>query len=352
MVSKQPTHTTQTTKVELPEWVDAASQKNYQLAESIANKPYEAYQGQTVADTSQTTNDAYDFFKSTMGTGNAQTQQANGLFAQAGQGIAGMDRSAYMNPFIDQVENKALGALDKSRVQALMGNSDSAIAAKAFGGSRHGVVDAVTNAETADKAGLLSANLRKEGFDASSGLMQQDIQNMMSGGQGLLAGGEALGKQRGTDFSGLLGIGSQQQLQDQRALDDAKGRWDDQQGYDTERLNLMLSSLGMSPYGKSENTDKVTEGGSSGTDFAQMGLGVLSLLFGLSDETTKTDVKKVGKDPETGLDIFSFRYKGDPKSYPKVVGPMAQDVEKLYPELTTRIGGKLAVRNDFLRRDF
>ena len=48
-------------------------------------------------------------------------------------------------------------------------------------------------------------------------------------------------------------------------------------------------------------------------------------MFGMSDENEKTDKKKIGKDPDTGLDLYSYRYKGDPKTYPKVVGPMAQD---------------------------
>jgi hypothetical protein len=41
--------------------------------------------------------------------------------------------------------------------------------------------------------------------------------------------------------------------------------------------------------------------------------------------------------------MYSFRYKGDPKSYPKVVGPMAQDVQKKYPGHVAEIGGKLAI---------
>lgn len=351
MAPKQPTHTTQTTEVKLPAWVDAASQKNYAFAEQIAAKPYEEYSGQTVAGTNQTTQDAYDFFKQTMGAGNAQRDQANDLFSKAGAGINGLDRNAYMNPYIDEVENKALGALDRERVKALMGNSDAAIAANAFGGSRHGVVDAVTNSESINNAGVLSANLRKGAYDNASGLMQQDIANMISGGQGLLAGGQSVADQRGKDFAGLLGIGQAEQGQTQRELDDKYQRWQGKQNEDINDLNMLLSALGMSPYGKTENTDKVTSGG-GGTDIAQAGLGVFSLLLGLfggSDEDLKTDIKKIGDDPATGLPMYSYRYKGDPKSYPKVVGPMAQDVEKLYPGLVTEVGGKLAVRNDFLR---
>lgn len=343
MGSKQPSHTTQTTEVKLPEWVDKAAQKNYAFAEEIAARPYEEYSGQTVAGPSQTTADAYDFFKNTMGTGTQQYNEANSLFSQAGKGILGLDRDAYMNPYVDNVVDKSMAQLDKARQQALMGNSDAAIAAKAFGGSRHGVVDAITNSETAEKAGLLSAGLYKEAFDASSGLMQQDIQSIMSGGQGLLQGGAAMEEQRGRDFSGLLGIGQQEQLQSQRELDDKYGRWKEAQDHDINQLNVLLSSLGMSPYGKTETTDKKTDGG-GGTDFAQMGLGVLSLLFGLfSDEDDKTDIKKLGKDPATGLDMYAYRYKGDPKSYPKVVGPMAQDIEKKFPGAVTEIGGHKTV---------
>lgn len=343
MTSKQPTTTTQISKVELPKWVDEAAQSNYAFAQRIADKPYEAYGGQTVADTSQTTLDAYDMFKNTLGAGNAQRTEAADLFSRGAAGINGLDRSTYMNPYINEVETKALGALDKARVQALMGNSDDAIAAKAFGGSRHGVVDAITNAESIEKAGLLSADLRKQGFDTASGLMQQDIANMFSGGQGLLASGDALSEQRGKDFSGLLGIGQQEQLQEQRVLDDQYSRWQEAQDYDVNQLNILLSALGMSPYGKTEDTTKTTSGG-GGTDWAQMGLGALSLMFGLfSDREDKTDIKKLGKDPATGLDMYAYRYKGDPKSYPKVVGPMAQDIEKMFPGMTRDIGGHKTV---------
>ena len=36
--------------------------------------------------------------------------------------------------------------------------------------------------------------------------------------------------------------------------------------------------------------------------------------------------------------MYAYRYKGDPKSYPKVVGPMAQDIEKHHPSAVKKIG--------------
>ena len=63
-----------------------------------------------------------------------------------------------------------------------------------------------------------------------------------------------------------------------------------------------------------------------------------------SDRNSKTDIEKLGKDEETGLDIYSYRYKSDPKTYPKVVGPMAQDVEKKYPGFVLKVGKTRIVR--------
>lgn len=67
----------------------------------------------------------------------------------------------------------------------------------------------------------------------------------------------------------------------------------------------------------------------------------------MSDRETKTDITPLGKEPESGLDMYAYRYKDDPKSYPKVVGPMAQDVEKQIPGSTKKIGGHMVIKPGF-----
>lgn len=69
-----------------------------------------------------------------------------------------------------------------------------------------------------------------------------------------------------------------------------------------------------------------------------------------SDREMKTDIDELGKDPKTGLKIFAYRYKGDPKNTPKVVGPMANDIEKKDPSAVTKIGGHRVVLNRGLGR--
>ena len=77
------------------------------------------------------------------------------------------------------------------------------------------------------------------------------------------------------------------------------------------------------------------------------GTSLLSALGLISDRRDKTDIKKLGKDPQSGLDMYSYRYKDDPKSYPKVVGPMAQDIEDKYPGAVREIGGHKVVNLGF-----
>lgn len=61
-----------------------------------------------------------------------------------------------------------------------------------------------------------------------------------------------------------------------------------------------------------------------------------------SDENDKTDITPLGED-ENGVKQYAYRYKSDPKTYPKVVGPMAQDIEKKDPSAVKKIGGHKVV---------
>lgn len=456
MGPKQPSHTTQTTKVELPKWVDEAARKNYRMAEQIASRPLVQYGGPLVAPISGYTKQAWDLVSQGAGSGaenyaaisdtlrdimNRKAPTINTHFTapdiaaqQIGVGDITADQvkagkftdvniADYLNPYIANVEQHALGALDEQRTKALMSNADRAIAAGAFGGSRHGIVDAVTNAEAAKAAGLLSADLRKQGFDTAANLavgdltrtLQGDLANQqsnlaaaqsnqqtaLSAGQSnqqadlmakqanqnmalelqklgfsaeqanqlaelqttaqqqsaadsLTAATESEGKSRLQDFASLISAGDMEQMHNQQQIQADLQQFLERRDYPIENLNLLLSSLGMSPYGKTETANKQHSGGSSGTDYAMMGLGLIKALpffLGLfsSDREDKTDIKKLGKDPNTGLDIYAYRYKGDPKSYPKVVGPMAQDIAKKFPAMVGEIGGHKVVRGALAR---
>ena len=117
-----------------------------------------------------------------------------------------------------------------------------------------------------------------------------------------------------------------------------------------QRQGVLQSAVGAVPYGTTQNTTQNGPGATSNPWLTGLGAlgtgasiaGTLAPLF--SDRTMKTDIKRIGKDKETDLPLYAFRYKTDPKTYPKVVGIMAQDAQKDYPEqVVWKVGGKLAV---------
>lgn len=452
---------TQTSEVKLPAWVEAASQENYNFAKDVANQPYQAYQGQTVAGFSPDQYGAMDYARNNIGAyqgvydtgigmaanaGNASTPMVNGQYGASTvyapnvqnnwNGYAGQpidanqanvtaptfkdaDVSSYMNPYLDQVESYALQNLQAGTQQGLNKIGDQAAAAGAFGGSRQGVQEGALMGDAAKRAGELSANVRAQGYDRAlqqitadqNRQMQGSLANQATNMQGQIANRDTglqlagldqrsqfanqqalmqaalanqavgmdlnrmdlqaqmanqqatqndyarqlqaalgmgqLGDQAnaalGTDIARLLSIGGMNQEQEQRYLDDAYSRFVEARDYPLEQLNTRLAALGMSPYGRTQTTTE-----KSPTDWGSIikGVGNVATAFAMSDKSMKTDMQKVGKDKATGLDVYSYRYKGDPKSYPKVVGLMADDVEKKMPGQVKNIGGKKAVAFD------
>lgn len=87
----------------------------------------------------------------------------------------GIDR--YMNPYTDSVINATRQDLMRTNNIMQDQNAADAISAGAFGGSRHGLVEAETNRNTQDIMAQASADLRSRGFDTAAGLSAQDIAN-------------------------------------------------------------------------------------------------------------------------------------------------------------------------------
>lgn len=478
--SKTPAYQTVTQTTQLPAWIDQGAQANYGLATQLAAQPYQAYTGDRLADPSAALTGAWSGVQNMQGTGRAAMQPGIDMAlaagnAQAPQVSTGTNNSAimpgmegylsgmmgasqyqpqqvgvqqvgagsflggnigaYMSPYTQNVEANAMRQLDDQRLRSLNQTADQAGAAGAFGGSRHGVMEGVVNAESAKSAGMLSAQLRDQAFNTGANLMTQDmnrglqasmanqsanlqggIANMTAGLQGAqlrlggmqAAGGLALqgmgqdaqiqennltrslqaqglnqqavlGQNRtavdasraamtggqigqqltGQELSMLEASGRAQTSLAQGELDLGYSNFLEQQAYPMDMLNLRMSALGQSPYGRSQTTTSPTTsqnswltglgGASTGASIANalgqtggaaMGITGLGALAGiLSDENDKKDVQKLGKDPDTGLTMYAYRYKDAPASSQKVVGPMAQEVEKKMPGMVKKIGG-------------
>lgn len=253
-----------TSKVQLPKWVNQASKSNYALAQDIASRPYTPYTGERIAGFNdvqkQGMQDMLNFANGNVG--GAALNDAMSYMRGVGDFspdkiAAGID--TYMNPYLDKVVNNVMSDMDRSRQMSLMNGGAAATTAKAFGGSRQGVADAITNSEYIRNAGNMSDQLRSQGFDRAANLSAQDIANQMNA-QGLrlnagsqLANMGNMQRDWGMQNLGLTNqVGAQQQAHQQALNDWNYQQFQEQRDYPIQMLGLLQSALGMSPYGQTQ----------------------------------------------------------------------------------------------------
>jgi hypothetical protein len=155
----------------------------------------------------------------------------------------------YFNPFEQQVVNTSLNDLEQARQRAVQQTGQQAMSARAFGGSRHGVAEALTSGEYGRQTGSMLANLRNQGYQQALGLaQQQQMQNQAAGLQGAqfrLSAANQLGQmgqqQTAADMlaaQSMMGLGGARQQLAQRQMDAARN-------LGLERLGIMQSALGL-----------------------------------------------------------------------------------------------------------
>lgn len=211
---------------------------------------------------------------------------------------------------------------------------------------------ALANQATGLQAGQFNAQqaLQAQQLNQSAGLQAGSLRNQTAAQLGAML--PQYQQARQLDAAILEDIGQQRQAMNQAALDEAYARFMEQRNYPIEMLNLRLGATSATPYGTTTTGQQLVPRGNSfltglGTvGSAAAGIAGLGRLF-MSDERMKTDIEKVGKDEDSGLTMYAYRYKGDPKTYPKVVGPMAQEVEKKYPDQVRDVAGRKAVNLGF-----
>lgn len=122
----------------------------------------------------------------------------------------------YFNPYEQQVIDLSMADLERQRQMQMAQMGAQASAAGAFGGSRQGVAQALTNEAFAQQGGQLAAQLRAQGFQTALGASQQDVANQMQAAlanqaaraaQEQFAQGTRLQAQQANQAAGLQGAG-------------------------------------------------------------------------------------------------------------------------------------------------
>lgn len=230
-------------------------------------------------------------------------------------GLGSQFMGAYQNPYESQVVQGALGDIERQRRIQQQAGQTRATAARAFGGSRQAVAEALANEDFTRQAANTAAQLRSQGFTTAAQLGQTDaarllqaqlanqgvdvslaqanaqlLQNARLANQSSFAQGAGI---RQAAIGQLGALGAQQQnlgmtgaqavmnaQQQRQAL--AQARLDAARNLELERLGIRQSALGMQPanLGGSQTSPIYRNTGASALGGALGGAQIGNLLGG------------------------------------------------------------------------
>ena len=286
----------------------------------------------------------------------------------------------YFNPYEQQVVDLSLADLERQRMMQMAQMGAQASAAGAFGGSRQGVAQALTNEAFANQGGQLAAQLRQQGFTTALGASQQDVANQMQAAlanqaarasQEQFAQGTRLQAQQANQqaasqaaqanqaaalqaanlrasAAGQLGNlsqtgfnmgntitqqqmqqGAMQQAMNQALIDAAKGQYTNFTGAPQNSLATVLAGLSGADMGQQTTTQKNNPGL---LQYLTLGLG------SLSDIRLKENIKPVGNAHGVQFYTWDWNEEGkriaDPKQ-PKF-GVIADEMALSHPQHVSR----------------
>jgi hypothetical protein len=354
---------------EIPQWVQNAGQANYGLAQQVASQPLQQYQGQMVADVSPQMQQAWNLAANSGNVGqDAQNAAQAGFLTAANyqpQQIGAPSQETlrgFENPYTQDVINKTLPIMQQNLALSQNQQQNAANSANAFGGSRQAIQQGVTQAQGAMGMGQMAAQLNSANYSQALAAAQQAAnanqqagltanQQQISASAGLGTLGQQQMQNNVANYGMLTSAGAQQEQQQQNDINAQMAKFQQAWSYPQAQLGMMESSLGMTPYNTGTSGSSASTSETQTSNPAAIATGAMGMLgdfagaglFG-SDRRLKTDIRKIGRH-HTGIPMYSYRYKGDPKSYPKISGPMAEDVMKIAPHAVRAVDtkGHLAV---------
>ena len=304
-VQELPTSSEVLSETQIPAWVSAGGREIYEQARELARSPFPGFESPRIATFDDISGDgvskltgaeqqginiltdearSYDPYIKESGamlrglpeTYEGQTSEQL-IGPQTGTGTFNMEAA---QPFLDiyqQASDPAVRELERQIEQERMGYRSEAAQRGAYGGSRQGIVDAMTAAEGASRMADLRQRASREGIDFAASQYNQDRSARLQQAEadrGARFGAEEAARGRfdveqGAGFrksealknfaplvqglqeqaaSGMLASGQAERELDQMALDLAYADYVEQREYPFAMSNFALGSLKGVPY--------------------------------------------------------------------------------------------------------
>jgi hypothetical protein len=243
-----------------PGYLQDAEQTATDIGKTIANKPYESYGGQRVANLSANEKTASDM--ASPDSENAQLAKSN--FQQASN-LAGQTTSfdpnsykSFFNPYVKEALDPVAREANLSYASNLNQIRSNSSQIGAFGGDRQAISEGVAAGKHEQNISDIYGKGYKDAFDTS---MNQAIQTWgadnarkLNASQALAAVGGDITQMNSQQISDLIRTGQSQRLLDQAQLDVNYGDFIEKRDWDKNNLQPLLQSISASKGGNVTTT--------------------------------------------------------------------------------------------------
>jgi hypothetical protein len=344
LLGGKPKSASQSTTVQVPQWLDAQNQALVKRAVTASKTPYEAFVGQRVAPLTQDTRTGMQLTRDNTGRYQGLLDQSSNLASmygdRAASGPSATDIQNNMNPYIQNVLDIARRKIGEQSGQQLANQRSAAAKSNSFGGSRNALKESELFKNTAQLMSDTQTQGMSSAFDQAMAQWNQQNKDIMGASQNLGATATTNQGVNSNDVGNLLKSGEIERLVNQAGLDTEYENWDRERAYDYDNLNFLSNILNpqTSYYAGQQTSGTQSNGGGSTAGNA---LGAASSIASIvsmipwSDERLKENIKTVGK-LDNGLDVIQYNMKGDPKT---VIGVSAQEVEAKNPDAVGELAG-------------
>ena len=253
--SKQTTTSKQ--EYHLPAYMRNASQDAVGRAQQIANRPYEAYGGQRIADLSQNEQQGVEMARSNVGAWEGDFASARDALGRIQTLNTPGALEGYMNPYMEEVLNPAVRRRNRAFEAERASRQATAGMRGAFGG-RQQIYDA--RLEQSHQEGLddLYGTAYGTAFDKATGMFNADQNRYLQQAGAYQSLGEGAQQQRRGDLRDLMATGLTERTRDQADLDFKYLEHLESRDWDVGNLDVLVKTLQSVPHEYSQTGEQTT----------------------------------------------------------------------------------------------
>lgn len=248
-------------KREIPAWLEQGSQQAVTRAREIADRPYQAYEDQRVADLDPNEQRGYDLARQT-GVYEEDLNRSRAFAEQSGQSWVDLtqeERDAYMNPYIKSALDPAAREIREQGLQQRSQVGQQAAMAGAFGGSRATLLETETDRATTQELGDLYGEGFARAYESAGNRFDKDRVAARGASDAFRAIGGQAQQQLTQQVQNLLVTGGLKRSLEQANLDFDFMQFIEARDWDVTNLQPLLATLSSVPHGETMTT--TTSGG-------------------------------------------------------------------------------------------